>query len=388
MMFGVVLALAMITSAGRPPVLPKGFSHFYNLEYDEAIHDFEQEVAAHPDDPNAHNHLAQGVLYREMLRAGALESEMVTRNNPFLRRPNIKASADSVRVFDENIAQAMKLCQARLAADSKDTRAMYALGVAYGLRANYNFLVRKAWTDSLHDATTARKLHNQISALEPDNIDARLVQGLHDYLIGSLPWQYKVLGFLAGIRGDRDEGMQTLTLVANNGTLNRYDAQILLAAIYRRERMPERAIPLVEQLVARFPRNYLFRLELALMHQDMGDNEKAIAMLDTVERMKLADIAGFRSLPVEKVHYYKATVYFWAHELDRALEEFQRVTPNVDELDLNTEVLTWMRTGQIYDLKGRREQALSAYRKAVALAPNSGPGKESKEYLSSPYRGT
>ena len=54
--------------------------------------------------------------------------------------------------------------------------------------------------------SAARKLHNRISELEPDNVDARLVQGLHDYIVGSLPWGYKMLGFLVGIRGDKEKG--------------------------------------------------------------------------------------------------------------------------------------------------------------------------------------
>ena len=42
-----------------------------------------------------------------------------------------------------------------------------------------------------HGMTAARKLHNRISALEPNNVDARLVQGLHDYIVGSLPWHWR-----------------------------------------------------------------------------------------------------------------------------------------------------------------------------------------------------
>ena len=52
-------------------------------------------------------------------------------------------------------------------AAAQGRRALYTLGVAYGLRANYNFLVRKAWMDSLRDATTARKLHNRVTELIP-----------------------------------------------------------------------------------------------------------------------------------------------------------------------------------------------------------------------------
>ena len=55
-------------------------------------------------------------------------------------------------------------------------------------------------------------------------------------------------------------------------------------------------------------------------------------------------------------------------------------------LDLNDEVMGWMRVGQIYDLKGERDKALEAYRKATALAPESDAGREAKGYLRSPYQ--
>ena len=62
------------------------------------------------------------------------------------------------RILDE-IAKGMTMAEARLAKDPKDTAAMYAAGIAYGLRSNYFWVVKKAWHDSLKDANAARKHH-------------------------------------------------------------------------------------------------------------------------------------------------------------------------------------------------------------------------------------
>ena len=56
-------------------------------------------------------------------------------------------------------------------------------------------------------------------------MDARLVQGLHDYIVGSLPWGWRMLGFLVGIHGDKEKGIRTVQDVAENGKLNRVDAR-------------------------------------------------------------------------------------------------------------------------------------------------------------------
>ncbi len=170
----------------------------------------------------------------------------------------------------------MALAEARLKQNPNDTGAMYALGIAYGLRSNYFWVVKKAWRDSLKDATAARKLHNRISELEPNNVDARLVQGLHDYIVGSLPWGYKMLGFLVGIHGDKEKGMRTVQDVARNGKRNRVDAEVFLCALYRRENQSKLAVPLVQDLIRRYPRNYLLRMELGQMYSQAGDGVRGL----------------------------------------------------------------------------------------------------------------
>lgn len=373
--------LFLLAIAAAQP-LPPGFEHFYNLEYDEAIREFQKEIAARPSDAEPYNHLAQALLYRDMFQAGALESELVSRNNAFLRRPNMAIRPEEAKRFTDAIDTAISLASAK----PDDIRSLYALGVAHGLRANYNFLVRKSWMDSLKDATTARKYHNRIVERNPDNIDARLAQGAHDYIVGSLPFMYKMLGFVAGIRGDREGGISTLQLVAEKGNANRYDAQVILAAIYRRERSADKAVPLLKSLIQRFPRNFLLRLELAQMYGDAGDKDSALDVFRTVEDLKKRDAPGFGLLPMEKVYFYRGTLLFWYNDLDQALDQMKRVTPKAKDLDLNTAILSWMRLGQIYDLKGSRKQAVDAYKEAVALAPQSDAAKEPRQYMSSPYK--
>jgi tetratricopeptide (TPR) repeat protein len=57
-----------------------------------------------------------------------------------------------------------------------------------------------------------------------------------------------------------------------------------------------------------------------------------------------------------------------------------------EDVDLNTGVYAYLRIGQIYDMTHRRQQALEAYKKAIAYAPDAEAAQESKKYLSTPYR--
>lgn len=169
-----------------------------------------------------------------MFRAGALETEMVTGGNPFLRRPKMEPTPAEETLFENALNECSRLSQALLAENPDDTNALYAQGVALGLRGTYNYLVKKEWLDSLRDMTAGRKLHNRVYELDPTNIDALMMQGMHDYVVGSLPFAYKVLGFLAGFHGDRQQGIRTVQIVAEKGKYNRVDAEILLGIAARR----------------------------------------------------------------------------------------------------------------------------------------------------------
>src|SRR5689334_18240857 len=141
----LALALLAFPLAAQQKLIDEGFDHFYNLEYDEAVAVFEKAIAQNPTSPDLHNHLAQTLVFREMFRDGALESELVSGNNSFLRRPKLNPSPETEKRFLDEVAKAIELSEARLKLQPRDTGAMYAEGIAYGLRSNYFWVVRKAW---------------------------------------------------------------------------------------------------------------------------------------------------------------------------------------------------------------------------------------------------
>jgi tetratricopeptide (TPR) repeat protein len=385
---GRLLALLLLAALlpAQEPLVEQGYDHFYNLEYPEALRCFEAAAARHPDDPELHNHIAEALVFQEMYRDGALESELVSGTNSFLRRPKLNPSPDTERRFLAEVNRALALADERTRKNPRDAAAWYAQGIAYGLRSNYFWVVRKSWRDSLRDATAARRAHTRVTEIEPDNVDARLVQGLHDYILGSLPWGYRMLGFLVGLHGDKQRGIATVQLVAREGRQNRVEAEVFLGALYRRENQPARAVPLIEDLIRRFPRNYLLRLELSQMYSMAGDKVHALEAVRGLEILKKAHAPGYDRVPWEKIWFQEGTIQFWYRDFDQALENLKRVTAAPTEVDLNTGVSAWLRIGQIYDMTGRRRQAVEAYKRAVAYAPEADAAQESKRYLASPYR--
>jgi tetratricopeptide (TPR) repeat protein len=164
------------------------------------------------------------------------------------------------------------------------------------------------------------------------------------------------------------------------------DAEILLCALYRRERQPRNALPLVEDLIRRFPRNYLLRFEQAQMYSDAGDGREALAAVDAIAQLKRRRAPGYTRVPWPRIWYQAGTIQFWYGAFDDALENMKRVTGAIGEVDLNTGVLAWMRVGQLQDLAGRRDLAAAAYQEAIRFAPQAEAARESRRYLSSPYQ--
>src|SRR5258708_3837257 len=133
----LLLALIIAPLFAQQKLIDEGFEHFYNLEYDEAVALFEKAIAQNPTSPDLHNHLAQTLVFREMYRNGALESELVSGNNSFLRRPKLNPTPETEKRFLDEVAKAIELSDALLKKNPNDTAALYAQGIAYGLRSNY-----------------------------------------------------------------------------------------------------------------------------------------------------------------------------------------------------------------------------------------------------------
>jgi tetratricopeptide (TPR) repeat protein len=387
----LILALAALagSAAAQEPsaaqLSAEAFDHFYNLDFDEAIQGFQRAIALDPKSPDLHNHMAETIVFREMFRDGALESELVSGNNSFLRRPKLNPAPETENRFLDETGRAMALAEARIKANANDAGALYAEGISYGLLSDYYWIVKKAWVDSLKYANNARRMHNRVSELEPNNVDARLVQGLHDYIVGSLPLMFRMLGFMAGVHGNRERGLREVQDVAENGKDNRVDAQILLCALYRRENQPGKAIPLIQGLIGRYKRNFLLRMELAQMYSVAGDGDKALDVLREVADLKTQHAPGYDRVPWEKIYFQEGSIEFWYRKLDAALDNMQKVTSAPGELDLNTGAYAYLRMGQIYDLTNRRSLALAAYRKAIGYAPEGEAAQEARKYLSTPY---
>ncbi len=304
--FEFVIVAAMAAGALRAERLPlivlvdPGFDHFYNLEYDQALKIFDAEVAARPS-ADAYNHVAQTLVFRAMFRAGTLNSGVIASTHAFLHMPKVPMDDESRARFLDSIDRAERISLAAIERDPKQAGVWYSLGVSRGLKGDYDLFVCKSYLNALREMNAARAAHIHATEIDPGFVDARLIQGLYDYIVGSLPFGWRMLGSIGGYHGDRERGIETLNLVAQHGHWNRLDAKVMLAAIYRREKRPRQAVAVLQDLIPRMPRNYLVRLELAEMYADADDAPGADRVLNEIERLKACHAPGYDRLSDQRI---------------------------------------------------------------------------------------
>lgn len=358
-----------------------GFDRFYNLDYEHAIRDFEADLKAHPDDPFAVNHLLTARLFHELYGMGVLDTAYYA-NNSFLGQPHRKPDSKEQEEIRQLINTGLKLEDDRLEHNSKDVNMLYARGVTRGLRATYTALVERSWFAALRSALGARRDHQRVLDLEPGYTDAKMVVGIHNYVVGSLPWGVKIAVAVVGIGGSKKKGIQYLYDVANCSSCQAStDAKVVLALFLRREgRYPE-ALDTIRTLERAYPRNVLFALEEPNILRSMGKNQEAEA--------------GYRKIFQEGREgrfngHYELAAYSLG-ELLRGEKNYQAAADAYNLVDLvrgpdpEVQQRANLAAGEMYDLMKKRDLALKKYETVIAEDSGTQPAESARKHIKEAY---
>ena len=386
-----LVAAAVAPLGGASPTGPpaqdaltrSGFEHYYDLDYDGAVSDFERALKAHPDDSFAVNHLLSAVFYRELYRLGALDTGLYSSNSFLVKKKfpfDPKVSAEVNELTD----RALLLSGQRLAKDPQDVQALYARGLSRALRAEYMALVDKAWLAALRNAIGARRDHEEVLKLAPDYADAKTIVGVHNYVAGSLPWAVKAAASLVALNGSKQKGIQYLYDAANAGGETSVDARVALALFLRREQRYEEALTLVRGLTATHPRNFLFALEEANILKDAGDGPASAAAYRRV--LALGRQGNLYYHPhLELAAFGLGEVLRGQRDFAGAAEAYESVreSPAADSELVEKANLA---AGEMYDLLNKRELAVKKYQAVITANAGSPSAEAARRYLKEPYR--
>jgi hypothetical protein len=258
-----LMARAAEVSRSAPvSALDRGFSGLYNLDFAGAQRDFAAWQQLHPDDPVGPVSEAAGFLFSEFNRLGVLEAQFYENDKAFDERPKLTPDPVLRKHFMDAIGRAENLSHARLAKDSKDRDALFALTLSSGLQADYAALIEKHNLASLHFTKEASTSAQQLLAVCHDCYDALLATGFSKYIIGSMAAPVRWILRMGGLPADKQGGIADLQTTAAHGHYLAPFARILLAIAYAREKDNSRALQLLTGLRRDFPANTLFSRQI------------------------------------------------------------------------------------------------------------------------------
>lgn len=358
------------------------FDHFYNMDYDRSVQDFQKILDRHPDDPFAVNHLLTAVMFRELYRMGALNTGDYA-NDSFIGVAHHPADPKSKAQIKELVDRAEKLEDKQLEADPKNVDAIYARGNTRAQFSTYTALVERAWFSALRNAVGARHDHEKVLELSPQYTDAKLVVGAHNYVMGSLPWGVKVAVSMVGLSGSKEKGIEYLYEVARANTENSVDAKIALLLFLRREHRYNEALGMLRGMIQQYPQNVLMALEEGTLLRSLGQHQEAAAAY-----RKVWDAGRAGKYP--GLHYEVAAEYLG--DLLRSQKDYAGAAAAYDLVaqvpQADSEVLQKanLGAGEMYDLQQKRDLATRKYQAVIATNSTTPPADIARKRLKEPYR--
>ena len=377
------VAQSKLTFRPADPLNPAAFQHFYDMYYEKSIQEFTQVSQRHPDDPDAVNHLLTAVLFRELDRIGALNTGDYA-NDSFINSKHRPADPKTCDEIKQLVKKAQDLEEKRLEVNAKDVGALYARGVTRAQFATYTALIEHAWFSALRNAVGARHDHEKILELEPGNVDAKLIVGAHNYVIGSLPWGVKAATTVVGLGGNKEKGLQYLHDAAAGNTETSIDAKIVLMVFLRREGRLDESLQILRWLIPQYPHNVLFALEEGNLLRAKRQNRGAEAAYRKVwDDGRAGKYSG--------LHYEFAATALG--DLLRSEKNYEGaaaaydLVSQVQKPDPETAQRAAVGAGEMYDLLHKRDVAVKRYETAVAVDGNSELAQTARKRIRDPYTG-
>jgi tetratricopeptide (TPR) repeat protein len=365
------------------PQVRQAFQRFYILDYDGALAGFEKIQAQNPDNPLAVDYVLDAVIFRELYRLDLLDTTFYAHDG-FLNGKHAVAADPAVATRVNSLfTSAIELSEQQLAKHPEDVDLLFARGWARSLRAVYMGLLQRSFISALHVALQARSDNEKVLRLDPQYIDAKLVVGVHQYVTGSLPFGIKILAGVAGITGSKSKGIQDLREAGDRGVISSVDARTALGLFLRREARYDEAIAVTRSLTEEYPRDFLFRLELANLTKDAGQGKEAIA--EYQQLLAQAKKPGFfPSAHLELAWFGLGDTLQGQKDYAEAAAAYNQATTQ-PTISVDLKSRCDLNSGKMYDLLNERDMALRQYEVVLRQDAGSAQADSARKYLKSPF---
>lgn len=249
--------------------------------------------------------------------------------------------------------------------DRRNLDAMVIKALANGFLARLH-ANRTNWYKSLSHGRQAISLLFTIEQLYPDVPDVQFGLGLYNYFTAYLNEEYRLVRAVSWMipSGDKTEGLERLTVAANESAFMRPEATYFLGHIYLHyEQETDLAEQFLTGLVEEYPQNAFFSRLMLRTYYQQRQYGKAIALNDSL-------IQRFEPLEhkptMEELLTMRGMLHFRNRNYGQAEAYFERVMALGQELQKgearHQQMLTRYHLGLIYSRTNREAESRRMFR--------------------------
>jgi tetratricopeptide (TPR) repeat protein len=184
---------------------------------------------------------------------------------------------------------------------------------------------------------------------------------------------------VGGVTGSRRDGLAELERVARSNGKTADDARVILSGLYVREDRLEDSLKMLEELRAKYPSNFVVRLEEANTLVKLKRNDEAFAAFD-----ELLESPRVRSSARDYVEYSYAEALKGAGRFEAALAHYAEAWA-WKGADPDVVTLARLGAGQCHDALKHRAEALAQYKIVLARPDVLDSRKKAERFTKAPY---
>ena len=268
-----------------------------NLHYKESYEVFQKLIEIEPDNPRGY--FLSSAIYFWMFTEDVKNEKVGDK-------------------FRDLSYEAVEVAEAKLEKNENDIDAMFFLGGAYGSLGRY-YALTKSYLKAYWYGKKGKNYLEDVVEMDSTYYDAYLGLGIYHYLADVLPRGVKILSYILGIQGDREQGLREIKLAAEKGTYTKTEAMFFLGGLYTyREDRYEEAIEIFNELLEKYPQNPGALISLGRCYSRMGQCDLAEASFNKI----LANKGSQSRLPRGSIYYQLGDVYFDMNDFFRAKNNY------------------------------------------------------------------
>ena len=297
-----------------------------------------------------------------------------------------KSNPVQTEVFEKTISTSISGIKEWLKNNEGFAQDYLALGGIYGVKARFD-LANRNYVRAYFAGKKGLKYMNKAAKLSPEMYDAYLGEAIYQYYAGTLPAVVKVLAKLVA-SGDAQKGLDYLNLIKDKGKFSADTARLLLVEIsIHNEKYynPQLAAKLISEVRQKYPQNPLFEFVSIITDYENKNYDKVISSAENFLN-KIGKEKFYKEIYIARTYSAIGTAYMAKADWPRAAQVFEQSIKATSTQEMSRwQMNNLLRLGQVYDILGKREEAIQIYKDIKKAKESWGIDEIASIYLKRPF---